>query len=115
MPVSVIPLKKDFNTSSLFIEKFIDIQPSNVFLGTIKYNEWKGNQAIIVRFYEAMGISTDVEINFNPLLRGRIKSIKSVDLIERNTTFNHNWNKNGNLKFKLEKFEICTFELSFDN
>jgi len=115
MPVSVIPLKKSFNTSSLFIEKFIDIQPSNVFLGTIKYNEWKGNQALIVRFYEAMGISADVEINFNPLLRGRIKSIKPVDLIERDTTFNHNWNKNGKLKFKLGKFEICTFELSFDN
>ena len=114
-PISVIPLKEGFNTSPLYIKKFIDIHPSNVFLGTIKYNEWKGNQALLVRFYEAMGIDTNVEINFNPSLNRIIKSIKSVDLIERDTNFDYDWYKDGKLKFKLKKFEICTFELSFDN
>ena len=71
MPISVIPLKEGFKTSPLYIRKFIDIKPSNVFLGTIKYNEWKGNQSIILRFHEAMGIVTNVEINFNPFDKTR--------------------------------------------
>ena len=114
MPIVVIPLKENANKSSISIEKFIRIQPSNVFLGTIKFNEWKGNQSIIIRFYEAMGMFANVQINFNPLLRGRIKSIKPVDLIERDTDFEYNWNEDEKLIFKLNKFEICSFEISIN-
>ncbi len=115
MPVSIIPLNASTKKTSLNIEKFIDMYPTNVFLGAIKHNEWIGNHSIVVRFYEAMGIATDVEVNFNPLLRKIIKSIKPIDLIERDTIFMYNWNKDGKLNFRLNKFEICSFEISLDN
>ena len=61
-----------------------------------------------------MGMFADVQINFNPLFRGRIKSIKPVDLIERDTNFEYNWIEEGKLTFELKKFEICSFEITLN-
>lgn len=92
----------------------IEISPSNVFLGALKFNEWEKSGTIVMRIVEGCGIaSTKVEIKLNPKLNSLIKSIRPIDLLERPiTNKKFNWDKNNRIiTLELSKFEICSFEI----
>lgn len=109
-PVIIIPtngLKEDVSAHQL-----LEIQNPNVYLGTLKLNEWEKNGSVVVRFVEGCGIDeSEANIKFGDLLASKIKSIREVDILERQMDSEFDWDANsGLLKFKMGKFEIKTFE-----
>ncbi|MCP4762485.1 MAG: hypothetical protein GY870_11950, partial [archaeon] len=113
MPVLVIPtndIKVDGELNKG--QSFLEILTPNVFLGTLKLNEWDKTGSIIARFVEGSGIPAQAEIKINPQITEKIIEIKAVDLLEREIENKFKWNKDtGILSFDMGKFEICTFEL----
>jgi hypothetical protein len=108
-PVLIAPSENVDKAKASF--KLLEIKSPNVFLGTLKYNEWDKNGNIVARFVEGCGISTKAEISFNSIMAAKIKSIKSVDILERELNTPFQWDKaKGTLIFDIGKFEICTFE-----
>jgi len=115
MPISVIPIYNNNSLEHIYNQSLMEIYPNNVFLGTIKFNEWKNDETIIVRFYEGLGIKSKVKVTFSPLLNEKILSISSVDLIERRCDFNFQLNETGILEFNINEFELCTFKIKLKN
>lgn len=94
-------------------DPIVEINPSSVFLGALKLNEWQKSGTIILRVVEGCGIaSTKVEIKINPKLNSLLKDIRMVDLLERPINDRtYNWDKNkGIISLEIKKFEICSFE-----
>ncbi len=113
-PVIVLPVKGD---SLEALEEFngkplISVNCENIFVSALKFNEWGTKDTIIMRVCETSGISTDVQVAIKPPFNKKIKTIKPVDLLEREVDQEVNWNSTDfTLNFKIGKFEICTFEL----
>jgi alpha-mannosidase len=119
MPILVIPTERIQETQStipLLSESLIEILTPNVFLGTLKKEEWNNSGTIITRFVEGLGIPGSAKLKFNPKFAKRIATIKAVDLLERQVDKEFDWNKeSGILMFKIGKFEILSFELTLSN
>ncbi|TFG27504.1 MAG: alpha-mannosidase [Promethearchaeota archaeon] len=120
MPVQIIPITNTTLKNKEFFSKLKDpllkIITPNVNLATFKRNEWDKNTTIIVRFFEACGISTNAKVKFNKTLSDRIELIKAVDLIEREIEYPFKWSHQRKLlEFNIGKFEICTFQIYLNN
>jgi alpha-mannosidase len=110
MPIIIIP------TKGVLIPKPVDslmtIHPNNIYLATMKQEEWNDDGGIIFRFFEFCGKSTDASIILQPAFVKMIKRIISVDLLERETQFGFQWNPyKGVLAFQIKPFELCTFKI----
>jgi alpha-mannosidase len=105
------------------LNKFCTLNKSNVLIGTIKPSEWNGNafdelkinkdwkwdsKSFILRLVELEGISTDLSINFNPLLK--IKEISEVNLLEMDSKGISSTNSQ-KINIKLTPFEIITLRI----
>ncbi|MHA1472654.1 MAG: glycoside hydrolase family 38 C-terminal domain-containing protein, partial [Promethearchaeota archaeon] len=116
-PIIIIPLNGNTemeNRSLLNGESLLEISPSNIALGAIKYEEWKKDNSIIVRFFESCGLSVSAEVSIHPKIAKMIIKIEETDLLERTLNQDPIWNKNeGRLSFKIKKFEIRSFKLIF--
>jgi len=116
-PIIIIPLKGNNeieNRSLLNGESLLEISPSNITLGALKYEEWKKDKSIIIRFFEGSGLSTSAEVEIHPKLAKMITKIEETDLLERSLNFSPKWNeKEGILSFKMDKFEIRSFKIIF--
>ncbi|MHA1255971.1 MAG: alpha-mannosidase [Promethearchaeota archaeon] len=116
-PIIIIPLNGNTeveNRSLLNGEPLLEISPSNIALGALKYEEWKKDNSIIVRFFEDCGLSVSAEVNFHPKIAKMIIKIEETDLLERTLNQDTIWNKKeGKLSFKIDKFEIRSFKLIF--
>jgi len=116
-PIIIIPLNGNTeveNRSLLNGESLLEISPSNIALGAIKYEEWKKDNSIIVRFFEGCGLSVSAEVNIHPKIAKMIIKIEETDLLERTLNQDTIWNKKeGRLSFKIDKFEIRSFKLIF--
>ena len=117
MPIIVIPTKNIQENQKGIVKSgkpLLEIITPNIFLGTLKLNEWDKTGTIIIRLFEGSGISSSSKIKFNPELSREISEIKAIDLLEREIDYEFDWNKElGVLTFNIGKFEICTFELIF--
>jgi alpha-mannosidase len=92
-------------------ESLLEIPTPNVFLGALKQNEWAKNGNIIVRIVEGSGLPAEAVVKFNPRLVQTIKTVRPVDILEREIHEEFNWDPStGILSFKMHKFEIKTFE-----
>ena len=115
MPILVFPIdnKQIIDTPNLLNGKpFLNISNPNVFLGALKFNEWKKDGTIIIRFYEVSGVQTEASIQFNKNLSEIILKIEPTDLLERKIQDKYNWNSyNCRLTFELNPFEIKTFKI----
>ncbi|MBD3253775.1 MAG: hypothetical protein GF383_01715, partial [Candidatus Lokiarchaeota archaeon] len=114
-PVIIVPLEGGFNDklSALNLHKpLIEIDAQNVYLGALKKKEWETQDTLIVRFVEGLGVSTQVNVRFSVIFLKKIKHIKAVDLIERESNSNFTWDQNdGILSFEIGEFEIISFEI----
>jgi alpha-mannosidase len=116
-PVVVIPVSKNINANSLPHKELLGtplltIMTPNVYLGTLKFNEWEKTGSIIIRMVESSGMASLANVKINSVFCQRIKSIRAIDLLERPVDFQFNWDPaQGLLKFDIKKFEICTFEI----
>lgn len=115
-PVIVIPLKgsaKNLSENILLNKPLLQILNGNVFLSALKLKEWEQNGSIIIRFYEFSGLPTVVKVKINSVFNRLIKSIRAVDLLEREEESKVEWDKEeGMISFDIKKFEIRTFEIS---
>ncbi len=115
-PIVVIPTEGFSQTKLESVNKatsIIEIEPANVYLGVLKYNEWEKTGTIILRVVETSGIPTEAKVVFNQELGSKIKSVKPVDLLERPIEAHFVWNaSNQTLAFPIRGFEILTFEIS---
>ncbi|MHA1339230.1 MAG: alpha-mannosidase [Promethearchaeota archaeon] len=115
----VIPISsknKDYiligNKIGISGQSILKIKPSSAYLGALKFEEWNKDGNIIIRIAEACGQATEVEITINKELANKIKRIQPVDLLEKDTNREFEWNpSNSVLKFTMGKFEICSFKL----
>ena len=111
-PILIIPTTSIQEESAKILEVPIEILTENVYLGSLKLNEWDSDGTVILRVLEGSGVPTLAEIKFNPEFTKRISSIKTVDLLEREIETEFNWNKESKiLSFKIGKFEIITFKI----
>ena len=116
-PVVVISASKFIDANSLPHKELLGtplltIMTPNVYLGTLKFNEWEKTGSIIIRMVESSGMASTANVKINSVFCQRIKSIQAVDLLERPIDFQFNWDPaQGLLKFDIKKFEICTFEI----
>jgi len=117
MPIIVIPTKNIQENQKGIVKSgkpLLEIITPNIFLGTLKLNEWDKTGTIIIRLFEGSGVFSLAKIKFNPELSREISEIKAIDLLEREIDYEFDWNKElGELTFNIGKFEICTFELIF--
>jgi alpha-mannosidase len=117
MPIMIIPTKGFDENEDNYLTSgnpLLKILTPNVYLGTLKINEWDKKETIIARFIEGSGVSSLAKVKFNNEFSQKISKIKAVDLLEREIEYDFDWNqKSGILKFKVGKFEICSFELYF--
>ncbi len=91
--------------------QILEIKNDNVFLGTLKLNEWEKNGNIVARFVEGCGIPTEAKVSFRPEMADKIKSIRPIDILERETDTKIEWDvEKRELTFPIEKFEIITIE-----
>ena len=115
-PIVVIPTKGFSKTVLEAVNKglsIIEIEPENVYLGVLKYKEWNKTGTLILRVVESSGVSTQGKIILNQEIADKIKSIKAVDLLERQIQSEFDWNKETRtLSFPIKGFEILTFEIS---
>jgi alpha-mannosidase len=116
-PVMIIPLEKSKiieNRSLLNGEPIIQVSPSNINLGVLKYEEWNQDNSIIIRFFEGCGLSVSAEAKIHPKIAERIIKIEETDLLERDLNQVPEWNeKEGILAFKMENFELRSFKFVF--
>ncbi|MFX0176548.1 MAG: alpha-mannosidase [Candidatus Hodarchaeota archaeon] len=115
MPILVFPINDhqvNDTTTLLNGKSFAKVLNPNVFLGALKFSEWKKDGTIIIRFYEISGFKTEASIQFNEQFSERILKIEPADLIEREIQDKCNWNSNNcKLTFELNSFEIKTFKI----
>jgi len=108
-PIIIIPTKGGLKELK---NPFLEILTPNVYLETLKMNEWENTETIIVRFIEGSGIPTTAKIKFNSKFSENFFEIRAVDLLERKIERNFDWNeKTGYLTFEMDKFEISTFKI----
>ncbi|ADP77346.1 glycoside hydrolase family 38 [Methanothermus fervidus DSM 2088] len=90
-------------------KSFLKIEPDNVILTAFKKSE--RDDSVIIRFYEAAGIESDVKIK----LFKKPKNVETVDILERKTNeFNKNLKvENNKIYLKIKPFEIITLKLKF--
>jgi len=116
-PIIIIPLEgiNDIENRSLLNgESMLEISPSNINLGVLKYEEWKKDNSIIIRFFEGCGLSVPAEVKIHPKIANMIIKIEETDLLERSLNHDPKWNeKEGILNFKMDKFEIRSFKIIF--
>jgi alpha-mannosidase len=114
-PITIIPLEGTDETESrplLIGESILQVFPSNINLGVMKYTEWKQDNSIIIRFFEGCGFSVSAEAKFHPKIAERITKIEETDLLERSLNNSPEWNeKEGTLSFKMNKFELRSFKI----
>ncbi|MFX1338315.1 MAG: alpha-mannosidase [Promethearchaeota archaeon] len=114
-PIMIIPTRNiNENQENVLTsgKSLLEIMTPNVYLGTLKMNEWDKKETVIARFIESSGVPSTVEVKFNDKISQKVSTIKAIDLLEREIEYNFNWNqKSGILKFDIGRFEICTFEL----
>jgi alpha-mannosidase len=114
-PITLIPIESVNLDNEQFLtsgDSLFEIEPSNVYLGALKLNEWDKNGNIVVRFFETCGNATSVKITFNPILAERITAVRSIDLLERESHFKFDWNNEDLvLSFQIGKFELVNFKL----
>jgi alpha-mannosidase len=87
--------------------------PMNVQVSTLKYKEWEPSKNIIIRTVEISGQKeTHANLLLPKWLAERVAKVQAVDLLERPIEFPLEWNPGlGEIKFKIQKFEIISFEL----
>jgi alpha-mannosidase len=116
-PIIIIPLGEINETENrplLDGESLLEITPSNINLGALKYEEWKNDNSIIIRFFEDCGLPVSVEVKIHVKIAEKILKIEEIDLLERSINQDPKWNeKKGILSFKMEKFEIRSFKICF--
>ena len=116
-PVIIIPLEginEIENRSLLNGESLLEVSPSNISLGALKYEEWQKDNSVIIRFFEGCGLSASAEVKIHPKIAKMIKKIEETDLLERSLNQNPKWNKNeGIFSFNMDKFEIRSFKFIF--
>ena len=116
-PIIVIPLEGSYeieNRPLLNGESILQVSPSNINLGVLKYEEWNQDNSIIIRFFEGCGLSVSAEARIHPKIAERIIKIEETDLLERSLNQAPNWNEmKGILAFKMEKFELRSFKFIF--
>ena len=111
-PIIIISTKGGIKELNDLNNPFLEILTPNVYLETLKMNEWENTETIIVRFIEGSGIPTTAKIKFNFNFSENFSEIRAVDLLERNIERNFDWNeKTGYLTFEMDKFEISTFKI----
>ncbi len=90
----------------------LEVTPSNITLGALKYEEWKNDNSIIIRFFEDCGLTVSAEVKIHAILAEKILKIEEIDLLERVIHQDPKWDeKKGILRFKMEKFEIRSFKV----
>jgi alpha-mannosidase len=116
-PIMIVPfegINKIENQPLLNGEPLLQISPSNVNLGALKSEEWSHDNSIVLRFFEACGLSVSAEVKIHPEIAEKILEIEEIDLLERSINQAPNWNeKKGILKFKMNTFELRTFKIVF--
>jgi alpha-mannosidase len=115
-PVIVIPssgFKGIQDNIGKFGSPIIETINPNISLEALKFKEWDNTRAIIIRLVESSGAYTNATITFSAEITKIIKSVSSVDLLERSTNYDRFYWDNNNclLSFEIGKFEILTFEL----
>ena len=114
-PIIIIPVERineTENRSLLEGGSLLEISPSNISLGALKYEEWKNDNSIIIRFFEGCGRSVPVEVKIHAKIAKMIFKIEEIDLLERSLNHNPKWNKEkGILSFKMDEFEIRSFKI----
>ncbi|TXT67715.1 MAG: hypothetical protein BAJALOKI1v1_20032 [Promethearchaeota archaeon] len=115
-PILIIPLGNFIPNENEFSmsDPFLKISPHNIILNALKVNEWDMKDELILRFKEICGVPTEVCITFNEIFSQRIKTIFSVDLIEREEKRPFTWDiHKRTLIFRMGKYELRTFKLQF--
>jgi alpha-mannosidase len=116
-PVAVIPtpgLTGDKTGAPLLGESLFEVLTPNAFVGALKQNEWNKSGTLILRLVEGCGLNGPAEIKLHPQFTARIKSVKSVDILERPTREPFTWDPaSGILKCDVTKYEIRTFEIEW--
>jgi len=114
-PIIIIPVEginEIENRSLLEGVSMLEISPSNINLGALKYEEWKNDNSIIIRIFEGCGHPVSAEVKFHAKIAKMIFKIEEIDLLERSLNTDPNWNENkGILSFKMNKFEIRSFKI----
>jgi len=117
-PIIIIPLEginEIENGLLLNGESLLEISPSNINLGALKYEEWKNDNSIVIRFFEGCGLSVSAEVKIHAKIAEKILKIEEIDLLERAINQNPKWDeKKSILSFKIEKFEIRSFKICFN-
>jgi len=116
-PITIIPVEginNIENESLLNGESILEVSPSNITLGALKYEEWKKDNSIIIRFFEGCGLPVSAEAKFHPKIAERIIRIEETDLLERSLDQTPKWDEEeGVISFKMEKFELRSFKIVF--
>lgn len=117
MPIIVVPTKYIQENQKGIAKSgnpLLEIVTPNVYLGSLKLNEWNKTGTIIARFFEGSGVFTSAKIKFNSEFSEKVLDIRAVDLLEREIDYKFDWNKEISvLTFNIGKFEILTFEIIF--
>jgi len=102
---------------SLIYDELDILVQDNIEITALKRNEWKKSNSIIIRFNELCGKDSQANVFLSSRLVEKISKIKQVDLLERDLKKkDFIWNPSDNeLKFKIRKFEIITFEFIINN
>ena len=114
----IIARKRSENQKGSLIYNELDILvQDNVEITALKRNEWKKSNSIIIRFNELCGKDSQVNAFLPNKLVKKISKIIQVDLLERDLKEqDFIWNPSENeLKFKIQKFEVKTFEFLINN
>jgi len=116
-PITIIPVEGIHNTENkplLNGESILEVSPSNINLGAVKYEEWKQDNSIIIRFFEGCGLSVSAVVKIHSKIAEKIIKIEETDLLERSLHHAPKWNgKQGILKFNMNKFELRSFKFVF--
>ncbi len=107
----------DNQKGSLVYDELDILVQDNIEITAFKLNEWKKSNSIIIRFNELCGKDIHANVFISSRLAKKISKIKQVDLLERNLKKqDFMWNPSDNeLKFKIHKFELKTFEFILKN
>ncbi|QEE17510.1 alpha-mannosidase [Promethearchaeum syntrophicum] len=114
----IIARKKSENQKGSLIYDELDILvQDNVEITAFKQNDWNKSNSVIIRFNELCGKDSPVNVFLPTKLVGKVSKIKQVDLLERELNKqDFSWNPSDNeLKFKIHKFEVITFEFILRN